>query len=164
MELQQFLELFHPLPGSHYMQVTTTIDEVTTAMASMMQKVDGEFRIAMYNTQEEHTKDPVLATAKVEVIDGLDKVFRALPRDNDIVVFKDIFTKHANIELLLRIAYTTLANTAEVVIVEPKGSLDIEATKALLEKFEFRAPNAMDILKGYDVLTAKKMHMWGNGL
>ncbi|MDQ1245442.1 MAG: hypothetical protein QG565_1783, partial [Campylobacterota bacterium] len=34
----------------------------------------------------------------------------------------------------------------------------------LLEEFEFRAPNEIDIVEGYDLIIAKKMHMWGNGL
>jgi hypothetical protein len=42
--------------------------------------------------------------------------------------------------------------------------MDIEATKTLLEEFEFRAPNYIDVLDEYDLVMAKKMHMWGNGL
>ena len=66
--------------------------------------------------------------------------------------------------MLLRIAYTTLANAADVIIMEKKGIMDVEATKELLEKFEFRAPNAIDLLDEYELVMAKKMHMWGNGL
>ncbi len=163
MELQQFLELFHPLPGNHYIEVTTQVDDVSYALSKLMQEVEGKFELVLY-TQQTPSFDEQLPEAKLQHITNLGHPFRALPREHDIVVFKDIFSQHHNKEMLLRIAYTTLANTAEVVIVEPKGSLDIEVTKALLEKFEFRAPNAMDILDGYDVLTAKKMHMWGNGL
>jgi hypothetical protein len=42
--------------------------------------------------------------------------------------------------------------------------MDIESTKELLEKFEFRAPNEIDVIDEYDLVMAKKMHMWGNGL
>jgi hypothetical protein len=35
----------------------------------------------------------------------------------------------------------------------------------MLEKSEFRAANTIcDLIVGYDVIVAKKMHMWGNGL
>lgn len=34
----------------------------------------------------------------------------------------------------------------------------------LLEKFEYRAANYMNIVDGYDIFMAKKLHMWGNGL
>ena len=163
MELKQFLELFNPLPGNHYIQVTSEIDATTLALSKIIQAVDGEFRLALY-TEEEQTIPAELSDVKTQQISKFNIPFRALPRDNDIVIFKDIFSKHSNPELLLRIAYTTLANTADVIIMEKKGVMDVEATKELLEKFEFRAPNAIDVLKEYDLVMAKKMHMWGNGL
>jgi hypothetical protein len=42
--------------------------------------------------------------------------------------------------------------------------MDIEAVKTILEDHEFRAPNEIDIMEGYDLIMAKKMHMWGAGL
>ena len=148
MKLDQFLELFNPLPGNHYLQVTTSKDEISSALESLMDKVDGEFNLVLYNEENLNFSQP----------------FRAIPRDNDIVVIKDVFSQHENKEMLLKLAYLTLANTANVIILEKKGLLDVEITKELLEKFEFRAPNDIDILDGYDLIMAKKMHMWGNGL
>jgi len=81
-----------------------------------------------------------------------------------MVIFKDIFSLHHKQELLLNTAYKTLANTAHIIIMEKKGVLDTYATQELLERFEFRAPNTLDILEGYDIVMGKKMHMWGNGL
>ena len=37
-------------------------------------------------------------------------------------------------------------------------------TKEMLEEFEFRSPNEIDVLPEYDLVMAKKLHMWGNGL
>lgn len=162
--LTDFLQLFNPLPGNHYIQISTQVDETTNALYEMMQECDGEFRLALY-TQEDVTLERSLEGTKLQLIKNFKSPFRSLPRDNDSVIFKDIFAKHAEPELLLRVAYTTLANTADIVIIEKKNTLDIEKTKELLEKFEFRAPNHIEgVLDGYDVLTAKKMHMWGNGL
>jgi len=163
VELQQFLELFNPLPGNHYLQVTTQIDATTIALRELIDSVEGEFRLALYE-KEEQPLPTELSDIKLQRIEKENTPFRALPRDNDSVIFKDIFTYHTNPKLLLKTAYTTLANTADVIIMEKKGTMDIEATKALLEEFEFRAPNAIDILCEYDIITAKKMHMWGNGL
>jgi predicted nicotinamide N-methyase len=163
MHLEQFLELFKALPGNHYLQVTTQPDATTEALSKLMQEVDGELRLAIYG-ETAFSLNGALSQAKVQLIESFNTPFRALPRDNDMVIFKDIFTQHTNPELLLRIAYTTLANTADVIIMEKKGRLHIEKTKALLEKFEFRAPNSIDIFPEYDLIMAKKMHMWGNGL
>ncbi|WP_457747247.1 hypothetical protein, partial [Sulfurimonas sp.] len=160
--LTRFKELFNPLPGNHFIQITTEVDETSIALNEMTLKVDGEFRLAIY-TQEELTLDERLSSAKVQFVKNFNIPFRALPRDNDSVIFKDILSKHSNPKLLLKIAYTTLANTADIIIMEKKGTMNIEATKELLENFEFRAPNYIDILPQYDLVMAKKMHMWGNG-
>ena len=148
MNLEQFLQLFNPLPGNHYLQVATCEDEITTALTSMMESVDGELNLALYNEQNLNFSEP----------------FRARPRDHDIVIIQDVFHKHDNPKMILKLAYLTLANTADVVIMEKKGIMDIEAVKTLLEEFEFRAPNDIDIVEGYDLVMAKKMHMWGYGL
>ena len=148
MNLEQFLQLFNPLPGNHYLQITTAEDEITQALSLMLEDVNGELGLALYNE------------------DNLDfsKPFRAPARSNDMVIFKDVFHAHQNQKMILKIAYTSLANTAEIIIMEKKGVMDIEAMKEMLEEFEFRAANDIDVLEGYDLVMAKKMHMWGNGL
>jgi hypothetical protein len=123
-------------------------DDITTSLASMIESVDGVLNVALYNDDNLNFSQP----------------FRAMPRDHDMVILKDIFHKHENPKMILKLAYLTLANTAHVIIMEKKGIMDIEAIKALLEEFEFRAPNEIDIVDGYDLVMAKKMHMWGNGL
>jgi hypothetical protein len=47
---------------------------------------------------------------------------------------------------------------------QEKGTMDISAMKEMLERHEYRAANAIDVLPEYDLVMAKKMHMWGNGL
>jgi len=156
--MQQFLELFHPNPGNAYLLVTTRVDEIADALFSKINAVEGKFGIALYG-------EGVFEGAKVEHIDSLSKPFKSQPREYDRVIFYDILTKHTNKELLLKLAYRTLANAAEVIIVEQKDTLDVESTKELLESCEYRAPNHIeDVLDGYDVFVARKMHMWGNGL
>lgn len=146
--LKQFLELFNPLPGNHYLQVTTCEDDITTALNSLMNGVDGVLNLALYNDENLDFTQP----------------FRAKPRNHDIVVLKDIFYAHKNQSMILKLTYKTLVNTANIIIMEKKGVMDIEALKTTLEEFEFRAPNDIDIVDGYDLVMAKKMHMWGNGL
>lgn len=163
MDLNQFLQLFNPLPGNHYIQVTTSIDETTDELYKLLQGKDGEFRIAYYIDEDSDIQDR-FPNAKIQYIKNLVHPFRALPRDNDIVILKDIFNYHHNPEQLLKTTYTTLANTAEIIIMQKKDTMDVEAIKDLLEKFEFRAANYIDVLPEYDLVMAKKMHMWGNGL
>lgn len=162
-ELQQFLELFNPLPGNKYLQVITEPDETTTALDELLKSAGGELFLAVYDEEQKELSSS-FSHIKAQHIKSLKHPFRAIPRDHDIVVFKDIFHIHANPKAMLKLAYTTLANTANIVIMQKKGTMDTEAIKSLLEEYEFRAPNAIDVLDEYDLVMAKKMHMWGNGL
>ncbi len=163
MDLKQFLQLFNPLPGNHYLQVTTSPDETTTALSNMIKDVDGVMNLVVYDENELDLQAQYPDT-KIQYIKNFKQPFRALPRTHDIVIFKDIFHLHSNPKGILKIAYTTLANTAEIIIMQKKGTMDIEAVKNILEEFEFRASNEIDVLLKYDLVMAKKMHMWGNGL
>jgi hypothetical protein len=163
MDLKQFLELFNPYPGNSYLQITDKVDETTDALYELMQSVDGVFNLVIYSEQEQDlsTRYP---DAKIQYIRTLKQPFRALPRTNDIVIFKDIFHKHENKEGILKIAYTTLANAAEIVIMQKKNSTNIEDILDILQKHEFRSQNQIDLLENFDLVMAKKLHMWGNGL
>lgn len=163
MVLDQFLELFNPLPGNCYMQVTTNPNETTTALGDLMRNVNGELRVVYYT--EDQDAFEALDVEKKQQVDNFLKPFRALPRDNDIVIFQELLSKHTKPEQLIKIAYTTLANAAHIIIIEKKGVMDIEATIDMLDRFEFRSPNYIDnVIEGYDLVMAKKLHMWGNGL
>ena len=158
MNLQQFLELFQPNPAESYMVVTTTPDCLVDSLSKKTEVVEGEFEVVLYG----ETKNSVHKTQHVE---KLNKPFKSKPRSFDKVIFYNIFTKHQNIAMLLQLAYRSLANAAEVIVVEPKNTLNKEKMLTLLEQNEYRASNHIgDILKGYDIFTARKMHMWGNGL
>ena len=104
LNLEKFKELFNPLPGNHYLQVSTSKDEITSLFQEMMDKVDGVLNTAIYD------EDNLL----------LNQPFRAMPRDHDMVVLKDIFLKHENQDMLLKLSYLTLANTANIIILEKK--------------------------------------------
>ena len=163
-DLTQFLELFRVQPGYRYIQVTTKVDDTTTALYDLLRANSAEFRIAYYDQEQTPNLEVLYPEAKVQHIKSFSYPYRALPRDNDIVIYKDIFTKHKNQELLLKTAYTTLANTADIIIMEKKGVLEPQTMMELFEQYEYRAANHMNIVDGYDIFMAKKLHMWGNGL
>lgn len=163
-DLKQFKELFNPLPGNHYIQVTTNVDNTTSALSDLMNSVGGELRIAIYGDENVDDIQKQYPDAKVQHIKNFTIPFRALPRDNDLVILKDVFHLHQKQTQLLKVAYTTLANTANIIIMQKKGTMDIQAMIEILSEHEYRSPNYIDILPEYDLVIAKKMHMWGNGL
>ncbi|MDY0116576.1 MAG: hypothetical protein RBR59_03240 [Sulfurimonadaceae bacterium] len=156
--LTNFMQLFRPLPGNRYIQVTTKPDNTTIALDELLQSVGGTLRLALY-TDENHETN-----VETQYIKELTQTFRALPREHDKVILKDIYAIHENQTQLLKTAYTTLANTAEIIIMEKKGLLPYEELYDALITCEYRTPNQIDILEDYDIIVAKKMHMWGNGL
>ncbi|MDD2652878.1 MAG: hypothetical protein PHX44_07495 [Sulfurimonas sp.] len=161
-KLSQFRELFNPLPGNRYLEATTTPDAITELFGEMMHQVGGELHLALYGTPNEEELAGI--NAKVERGLGFASPFRAAPRDHDTVLLKDIFAAHQNKPMILKLSYTTLANTANIIIMEKKGMIDTLEVMQMLEEHEFRSPNTIEIVEGYDLIVAKKMHMWGNGL
>ena len=158
--ISRIKELINPLPGYTILHVTSKVDETTSILLEMLGDVGGKLNLAIYG-------DDMIEPAenmRVQNIANYDDMFRALPRDNDIVIFHDVFLKHSQQERMLKNAYMTLANAAYIIIIEKEGSMDIQEVKVSLEKNEFRAANEIDIIEGYDLIMAKKMHMWGNGL
>ena len=148
LNLDKFKKLFTPLPGNHYLQVSNQVNEISTVIQELMNKVDGKFNIMLYNEKNLKHNQP----------------FRAIAREHDNVILTDIFSAHKNQDMLIKLSYLTLANTANIIIIEKKGLLNIEVLKTKLEIMEFRSANEIDIIDGYDLVIAKKMHMWGNGL
>ncbi len=157
----QFLELFNPLPGNQYLLVTTHADAVASVMAEKLSHVGGTLSLECFPGVHEEMLLPNVIRHDIAT---LQAPFRGLPRSHDLVVFQDIYHCHAYPERLMKLAYTTLANTAELIIMQERGSMNFEAMLIMLEAFEFRAANRIDVLSGYDLVMAKKMHMWGNGL
>lgn len=160
---KQFLELIQPQPGFKVLDVTAHADELTEAVIEHL-KPFSHHRLAVALYPGEHKAFEPSDALKIQDIPNYDAPFRALPRDNDIVIIRDVLHKHSQAERILKSIYTTLANTGDIIIVTKSEDVDVEAQKALLEKLEFRAPNSIDILDGYCIVMAKKMHMWGNGL
>ena len=161
MDLKQFLELFNPNPGNRYIQVVDKFDETTVAIENILNRVDGELHLVCYGEPKSQYNN---FKTSIQYIENLKTPFRALPREHDIVILKNILHIHNNPELLLRISYTTLANNANLIIMQDKNTMQVEELKELLEKFEFRSANYIDVLSEFDLVVAKKMHMWGNGL
>ena len=156
-------ELINPLPGYTIMHVTAEANEMTNTLTQMLEKIeDTTLNLAIYEVTDKIEK--LGENVKVQYVDGYDKIYRALPRDNDIVILQDVVSRHTNKEKLLKNTYMTLANAAYIIIMEKKGVMDLTEVTTWLFEREFRAVNDIDIIEGYDLIMAKKMHMWGNGL
>jgi len=147
------------------MDITAHTDAVSAMLLGRLGEVSGRLSLAQYPGTHETLPPVEGAKLQQQSVPDYAKPFRALPRDNDIVFIRDVLHRHTAPERLLRAIYTTLANAAEVVIITEAGAADAREQLDMLEKAEFRAANIIEgIVAGATVVTAKKMHMWGNGL
>lgn len=146
MPINKFLDLIHPLPGYKVLEVSYGKSDISESLSKHLGE-SGELVYVEYG-------DKALA---------LDKPFRALPREYDLVVLNNVLLAHKYSERILKNVYTTLANAANVIIIEGKEK-DISKIFSFLEACDFRAANEIDIFDESSVIVAKKMHMWGNGL
>ena len=163
--MEKFLELFSPQPGYKILDVTTHADALSEALLRALVPVHGRLALAQYPGEHSSVTEIDGAALQRQAVPDFTKPFRALPRDNDIVFLRDVLQYHTQPERLLRAAYTTLANAAEVIIVTRDADADPEAQLSMLEKADFRAANVIgNVVEGVTVVMAKKMHMWGNGL
>ena len=160
---KQFLELIQPQPGFKVLEVTAHADALTEAVIEHLKPFNNH-RVALACYPGEHQQFDASETLKIEKIPNYNLPFRALPRDNDIVIIRDVFHQHTQVERILKSIYTILANTGDIIIITKNEAADVEAQKEILEALEFRSANSIDILEGYTLVMAKKMHMWGNGL
>jgi len=163
--LETFLELFSPQPGYKILDVTSHADALSGMLLERLVPVHGRLALAQYPGTHADLAAPEGVTLLLQRVPDFTKIFRALPRDNDIVFLRDILQHHEQPERILRAAYTTLANAAEVIIVTENSVADTQAQLAMLEKADFRAANVIEgMAEGVTVVMGKKMHMWGNGL
>ncbi len=160
---EQFLELIQPQPGFKVLDVTAHADALTEAVIAHL-KPFRQHRMALALYPGEHQEFETSEELKIQEVPNYNLPFRALPRDNDIVIIRDVFHKHTQAERILKSIYTTLANTGDIIIVTKSEEANVQEQLDILERLEFRSANSIDILDGYTLVVAKKMHMWGNGL
>ncbi|HEX5329351.1 hypothetical protein [Sulfuricurvum sp.] len=135
------------------------IDEVCTHLEPFNATLD----LSLYPGEHSQYLSPIIS--KVDTIKDFNSPIRSATRDYETIILQDILHLHSLPLKLLQLVYRSLENSAEVIIVQKCGAMETSEVEALLEKSEFRAANTIrDLIEGCDVIVAKKMHMWGNGL
>ncbi|MDO8261088.1 MAG: hypothetical protein Q7T50_06400, partial [Candidatus Magasanikbacteria bacterium] len=77
--LEQFKKLFNPLPGNHYLHVTTALDDIAFLFEKAMQDVGGKFDLVIYD-QNNLQADLKLPYTNIQHVKDFKKPFRSLPR------------------------------------------------------------------------------------
>lgn len=64
---------------------------------------------------------------------------------------------------LFKDCYHSLENSGNLIVVCKKSEYEMATIFEIIESVDYRAANYIDIFDDFFVVTAKKMHMWGNG-
>jgi hypothetical protein len=142
---------------------TSHADALIKEVCTFLEPFNATVDISLY--PGEHGEYTSSLISKRDVIKDFNSPIRAATRDYETIILQDILHLHTLPLKLMQLIYRSLENSAEIIVVQSKDTIDNSEIEVLLEKSEFRAANTIhDLVEGYDVIVAKKMHMWGNGL
>lgn len=89
---------------------------------------------------------------------------RSKAREYEYIILSDILSHCPNKDIIIKIMYKALENSANIIILEKKSNNNLDEIKKLLDDTSFVAINDIDLFEDYELITAKKLHMWGSGL
>jgi hypothetical protein len=156
-------QLLHPTPNTKIMVATSHLDGMIEELFAFLTPFEGQIDVSLFPGEHDELVHQCLH--KVFTIKDYNSPAGGVPRDYAAVIVHDVLHLHQSPQKFLELIYRTMLNATEIIIVQKNGSMDIGEVEALLDKSEFRAINSiMDLIKGYEVIVGKKMHMWGAGL
>jgi len=153
--------LLHPTPHTKIMVVTSHLDAMAEELGNFLAPYEGLIDVSLFPGDHQSLKP----FHKTFTIKDYKSPAGGIPRDYAAVIVQDVLHLHESPQKFLQLIYRTLLNASEIIIVQKNGSMRITEVEEMLDQVEFRAINTIvDLIDGYDVIVAKKMHMWGNGL
>jgi len=153
--------LLHPTPYTKIMVVTSHLDAMAEELGDFLVPYEGLIDFSLFPGDHQSLS----AFHKIFTIKDYKSPAGGVPRDYAAVIVQDVLHLHESPQKFLQLIYRTLLNASEIIIIQKSGSMGISEVEALLDQVEFRAINTItDLIDGHEVIVAKKMHMWGNGL
>lgn len=144
-QLNLFKDLFSEFPNIAILHINNEVDFLNPVLEDIASKLEG----------------------KVDLINFVDEKsarLKASARDYEYIILSDILSYCSNSDKILKIMYKALENSANIIILENKSHNNLDSVKELLDKTSFQAINHIDLFEDYNLITAKKLHMWGSGL
>lgn len=161
--MTSFCDLFQTSPQMKILVATSHADTLIEEVCTFLEPFNATVDLSLY--PGEHKEYTSAVIGKKDTIKDFNSPIRSATRDYETIILQDVLHLHSLPLKLLQLIYRSLENSAEVIIVQKCGVMETSEVEAMLEKSEFRAANTIsDLIAGYDVIVAKKMHMWGNGL
>ena len=144
-ELTLFKGLFQPFINIQILHINNNISFLTPTLEEIASSLEGKIEYK-------------------EFMDEKSARLRASSREFEYIILSDILSFCPNKEKILKLMYKALENSANIIILEKKSNENLEEIKELLDKCSFVAINNIELFDEYNLITAKKMHMWNAGL
>jgi hypothetical protein len=161
--MSSFCDLFQTSPQMKILIATSHADTLIEQICTYLEPFNATVDLSLYPGEHSQHLSPLIS--KVDMIKDFNSPIRSTTRDYETIILQDVLHLHTLPLKLLQLVYRSLENSAEIIIVQKCGVMETLEIEAMLEKSEFRAANTIcDLIEGCDVIVAKKMHMWGNGL
>lgn len=144
-EYEQFVSLFEQTPSLCLLHIQNSCPFLNKTLEELKNKNDG-----------------ILINKELKDI-NCDR-FRLKTREFEFVILSNSFSACTNKKQFLSSCYHSLENSAYIIIIEDKNKNNTQEIIELLDEVEFRVANSIDIFENYNLIMAKKLHMWGNGL
>ncbi|XPV68278.1 MAG: hypothetical protein ACNI25_13315 [Halarcobacter sp.] len=144
-QLELFKDLFQPFPNLAVLHINKEVEFINSTIKEVVDSLEG-------NLEYKEFKDET--SAKI----------RATAREYEYIVLSDILSYCPNKDKILKLMYKALENSANIIVLEKKSNNNMDEVKQLLDKSSFVAINHIELFDEYNLITAKKLHMWGSGL
>ncbi len=144
-ELNLFKELFAKFPNISILHINNGVNFLNSTVEEVVQKLGGKLKY-------------------IDFIDEKSAKLNSSARDFEYIILSDILSHCPNRDKIIKIMYKALENSANIIILEKKVNQNLNEIKELLDKSSFVAINNIELFKEYNLITAKKLHMWGSGL
>ncbi len=143
-EFELFRSLFDNSPNLAILHINNNCGEITQELQNIVDNSLGTL-----TTKEFHQIQP--------------NNFRLKDRNFEYAIISDCLHKIQNKDKFISEIYHSLENSAFIIILQNKENMYIQDILELLDINNFRAVNDIDIFSKYNLVMAKKLHMWGAG-
>ena len=144
-KLSLFKDLFQPFENIALLHINNKVDFLTPVLEEVATSFNGSCDTKVFKDE---------SSARL----------RATARDYEYIILSDILSHCQNKDKIIKLMYKALENSANIIILEKISHNNVDEIKELLDKASFVAINHIDLFDEYVIITAKKLHMWGNGL
>jgi len=143
-EKEEFFSLFEHFPNTALYHISDNCEDINSLLEELISNIEGELKTQNLNEIEQ-------------------KNFRLKNRNYEYAIVSNCLNKTEYTDRFITSIYHSLENSAFIITLQEKGTMDVNEMIDILDRNHFRAVNDINIFEKYHLVMAKKLHMWGAG-